>query len=308
MAPKAPAQTALDHLHELRRRVSWSAGMMAVGGFLAYFGRGSIIHYLQQPLHEQLFYTSPTGGFEFVMQVCLLGGCLFALPTIVFHLLRFIEPAFEKKLSRRSILVLVVGSCLLTVAGSAFAFYVSLPAALNFFNQVGTSNLHPLISVNRYFNFVVSYVTTFAVVFQLPLILLLIDSAHPLDPPSLGRWRKWVILGSFAVALVLPSAPDPLSQLILALPMIILYEVSLALLRFRHYLAHPKRNSAPEPITAPVPMNEPPKPAPQVQAPKRIRQPIITAQIIDLRGAKVESHPIPPAHIIDLRTSPRQLA
>jgi sec-independent protein translocase protein TatC len=219
--------TVLEHLQELRRRLSWLAATLVIGGFVTYFWRGELIHLLQQPLHADLFYTSPTGSFEFVMQICFLGGFLLSLPMLVFHLLRFISPAFRENFTHRMVAMVVAASCALALAGAAFAYSISLPASLHFFNQVGTSNLKPLISIDRYFSFVVSYLATFAAVFQLPLLLVLFDRVRPLDPPKLGRGRKWVIAGSFAVALVLPSAPDPLSQVILALPIIALYEVSI---------------------------------------------------------------------------------
>jgi sec-independent protein translocase protein TatC len=124
-----------------------------------------VITFLQRPLHEQLYYTSPTASFEFVMQVCLLCGFLSALPMFLYNTLRFIEPAFERCFSRQLLLTVIGSSLLLAAAGLTFGYYLTLPFALKFFSSVGTSSLHPLITVNEYFSFVVGYLATFAIVF-----------------------------------------------------------------------------------------------------------------------------------------------
>ena len=89
--------TALEHIHELMRRMLWSVIFLVCGGALAYVFRLEIIEFLQRPLHQQLYYTSPMGSFQFVMQICLLCGVLCSLPVLLYHLLRFIEPAFTKE-------------------------------------------------------------------------------------------------------------------------------------------------------------------------------------------------------------------
>jgi sec-independent protein translocase protein TatC len=227
-------QTAADHLFELRRRILICVGVLFVGAGLGYVIRGGVIEVLRSPLHQALYYTSPTGSFEFVMRVCLLIGFLFALPTIIYNLLGFIEPAFSNKFSRTLVITVIFFSSLLTAAGVLFCYFVSLPTALHFFNSVGTDKLKALISIDQYFNFVFNYMATFALVFQLPLILLFIDFFTPLGPKKLGKYRKFVFVGAFAIALVIPSAPDPLSQVILAAPILVLYEISILVIRLRH--------------------------------------------------------------------------
>lgn len=226
--------TALEHLHELMQRVLWSVGFMIAGGALSYIFRLQIIEYLQHPLHQELYYTSPMGSFQFVMQVCLLCGLLCALPVLLYNVLRFIEPAFDRKFTRKTVVTILSASLFLTVAGAAFAYYVTLPAALRFFNTVGTNDLHALISVNEYFGFIMGYLATFAIVFQLPLVLLFIDHIKPFSPGGLSSKRKFVYVGSFAISLIMPSSPDPLSQVSLAIPIITLYELSIVLIWWSH--------------------------------------------------------------------------
>jgi sec-independent protein translocase protein TatC len=202
---------------------------MLVGSAIGSVFREPVITALQRPLGQELFYTSPQGGFDFVVRVSMLIGLFLTLPVAVYNLLRFIEPALSRPLGRRLPVLAVSSSVVLTLAGAAFAYFVGLAAALHFFASVGSPDLHALIGADRYFSFVLAYVATFAVVFHLPLLLLLINHVTPLGPGALTRWRKWVIVGSFAVALVIPSAPDPLSQVILAIPLIALYELSILL-------------------------------------------------------------------------------
>ena len=247
--------TALEHLHELWLRIVSSVVMAFIGGGAAYFFRAEIINFLQRPLHQTLYYTSPMGSFQFIMQVCLLVGIILALPMLIYNVLRFIEPAFNRRFSRFLLLSVLLSSLILAALGVAFGYYLTLPFALQFFNSVGTSALHPLISVNEYFSFILGYLATFAVVFQLPLLLLFINHIKPFTPGGLSKWRGKLYIGAFAVSLIMPSSPDPLSQISLAIPIIVLYEFSLFIL----WNVNRKHRRKPE-VSEAVEMHSPPTP------------------------------------------------
>lgn len=242
-----------EHLHEFRRRLSWSVGIFVLGTGAGYALRNQLVSWLQHPLNQHLYYTSPTGSFEIIMKLSMLVGLLLALPIAIYHILRFVEPAFPRRFTKKLMALVILCSLSLAIAGVAFAYYVSLPAALRFFANVSSQQITALINVNQYFSFVFAYLVTFAVVFQLPLILFFIDHVTPIDPGKMGGWRKFVFVGAFAIAIVTPSAPDPLSQVILALPIILLYEISLILLRLRHWRMNKRAPSTiPEAVTAPA--------------------------------------------------------
>lgn len=243
--------TALEHLHELWLRLAGSILVMFVGGGFAYVVRLQIIRFLQRPLGEKLYYTSPTGSFQFVMQVCLLCGFVLALPIAIYNILRFIEPVFSKGFSRKFIVLVLGSSLVLTAAGVAFGYYLTLPFALRFFSSVGTATLLPLISVNEYFSFILGYLATFAIVFQLPLLLLFINNITPFKPGGLTKWRRYVYIGAFAISLIMPSSPDPLSQVSLAIPIIVLYEVSVVLIWGVNRKKHRTASMALQPKTIP---------------------------------------------------------
>jgi len=294
----AALKPAYQHLQELRARLGWCALALGIGAGFGYVLRGPVIGLLEHPLGQTLFYTSPMGSFDFVMRICLLVGFLAALPVMVYQALRFIEPALPKTLSLKLVWGTVLASLGLAAAGVAFGYLVSLPAALHFFNQVGTGNLHALITADQYFSFVINYLCVFAAVFQLPLLLLFINRITPLGPHKLRRFRKYVIVGSFAIALISPSAPDPLSQIILALPIIALYEVSIVLVR----LTNRGRFQAADHTPATVPAAPPPLRHPAPRPPRPALGPLIDLRDLPAPPA-LAPHPIPHQNILDLRTS-----
>lgn len=223
-------QTFINHVNELRRRLSWSALVLFIGAAVGYVFRVRILMWLQAPLHSQLYYGKVTGAFEFVMQICFFVGLCLSVPMLVYQLISFIRPALPRPISNRLVLLVVSSSCVLTVSGVGFAYYLTLPAVLRFLRSMAGSQLNALIMADSYLSFVITYLAIFAIIFQLPLILLFIDRITPLTPKKLGKWRKWVMIGSFGAGVILPITPDPLSQVMLALPVIVLYEISIWLI------------------------------------------------------------------------------
>ncbi len=279
--------TVREHLQELRRRLLYPAGIMIMGSLVAYVFRQPIIRFLRQPLNQPLYYTSPTGSFEFVMQVCLLVGLLLALPVLCYNLIRFTEPAFRQALNRKHIAVILTSSFVLCLTGAAFAYYISLPAALHFFGLVGTADLQALISVDQYMRFLTTNLALFATLFQLPLVFLAINHFTPLSPRQFSSWRKYTIIGAFAVALILPTAPDPVSQLIIALPIIGLFELSnVAVILTNRRRQRPVPNQSPRSTTAlHQAASQKLHPSPLPEQEPRLRTPL-TSRVIDLRDRK----------------------
>ena len=287
--------TLMDHVRELRRRLIWCVGVFLLGGMAGYIWRAEIISFLQSPLHQQLYYTSPAGSFNVIMQVCAVAGLILALPVIVFHLLRFAEPALLRPLPKRLLTSVVISSLILATGGAAFAYYLSLPVALQFFGSVGTSHLEALISVDTYFRFVFTYLTAFAIIFQLPLVLLVIDHIFPLGPGTLRKWRKFVVVGAFGLALITPTAPDPLSQLFLAVPIIGLYELSIFAIWLRL-----GRRPKPAPELAPAAAKSAPTiPSVASGVPRRALPPALP--VLDLRGRQPEYFRPASVNVLDLR-------
>ena len=245
MAETITHDAFIGHVHELRRRLSWTAMAFIAAGTVAYFYRKPLVNFIAKPLGQPLFYSAPSGSFEFVMQVCLAIGIVVALPVIVYNLIRFIEPAFERKrMSRKMIGLIIAMSFGLSCFGLWFAFDHVLPMSLHFFSEFAFGPIKPLISTSEYFNFVIGSAVTFAIIFQLPLLLLTFNTIDRFPPGKLRKYRRHVIVGSLAVALVLPFTYDPITQFVVALPIIMLYEVSIIAIWAVNRHAYKERNTS----------------------------------------------------------------
>lgn len=216
----------IEHIHELQKRLLWVVLFVIGFGGAAYSINEKLLFYLQKPLGETLYFTSPTGGLTFLFKLCAVAGLIMALPIALYHLFAFLGPILSKR-SKFTIIKYTAWSFILAYAGILFAYFVSLPAALHFLNQFGGENMQSLISANEYFSFTLAYLGGFAALFQIPLVILFINRIKPLKPSGMFKQQRFIILGSFIVAALLTPTPDPLNQLIMAAPAIVLYQLSI---------------------------------------------------------------------------------
>ena len=232
-----------DHIGEFRRRSLWCVLALVFGGVLGYKYQDQIITWLVKPLGQQLFYTSPTGGFDFLIKICLFFGFILAVPVIIYNIFKFISPAIPPHISYSFIKIIII-SILLALGGVAFAYFVSLPAALHFLNNFTNQQVSSLISAQEYFNFVMIYMAGFALLFQMPLVFSFINKVKPLKPARLLKQQRIVILVSFIVAAILTPTPDPINQALMAAPIIALYQTSIGVVWRDNRRIKPKnRNS-----------------------------------------------------------------
>lgn len=220
----APRQSFAEHLQELRRRLTYCLLALIVGSVAGYLLHKQLLHILAAPLKTQLYYTSPLGGFSALIKISVLFGVVLTVPVAMYQLAKFLAPAFRAP-SRSRPLRLVFTSMLLAATGIAVAYFISLPAALHFLSQVSGSELKPFIVVNDYLNFVLAYLVGFALLFQVPLVMLFINRIKPQRPRKLMSYQRWAILASFLLAAILTPTPDPFNQALMAAPMIVLYQV-----------------------------------------------------------------------------------
>jgi len=202
---------------------------LIIGSIIGYLLRDQVLSILIRPLNQTIFYTSPAGGFDFVLKISLFFGFVFSLPLFTYHTIRFIEPALPKKVPGLMFTVLLA-SVILLVIGMSFAYFVSLPAALYFLNKFTSDEVKALISTTEYFTFVTRYLIGFGLVFQLPLILLAVNAIKKISIKSLLSFERWVIVASAIVAAILTPTPDILNQLVMAVPLVLLYQVSILLI------------------------------------------------------------------------------
>lgn len=233
MATGVKKLTFAEHIQELRKRLMWSLLFVAIGGVIGYLLHDTILELLQKPLNDSLYYTAPTGAFNFILKLCIVFGVVVALPVVVYQIFAFFGPLLPQK-TKRSIVWYVAWSIILAALGIAFAYFVSLPAALHFLVNFGNNagDIQALITADEYFNFVLAYIAGFAILFQLPLIVSFINRVRPMKPKQMLGGTRYVILGSFIVAAVITPTPDPVNQAIMAIPIILLYFLSIFVIIF----------------------------------------------------------------------------
>lgn len=226
----ATTQTFQDHIHEVRRRLLLVGLTIGISASLAYTYRNQVIEAIQKPLGAPLFYSSPGGGFDFVLKLSVIIGMFITLPVLVFQLVRFIEPALPRRLTVWSILKVMAASTFLAALGMAFAYFMMIPQSLHFFNSFTTGDVKPLISADSYLSYVINNLITFALAFQIPLFILFINWIRPIKPGKLLRYQRHVIVGAFGLAVILPFTYEPIQQFMIAIPIIGLFYLSVVLL------------------------------------------------------------------------------
>jgi sec-independent protein translocase protein TatC len=227
----APSQTLpfYTHLVELRRRLLFIFCFLVVGTIVGYYLHDTILTLLTSPLDKPLYYSSPAGGLDFTLKLSFFFGLIASVPVFIYQTLQFIQPAFSRELKNSLVAILFI-SCLLLLSGMAFAYFVSLPAALYFLDTFNNSDVFSLISTNEYFSFVSRYVFGFGLLFQLPLALFVVNKIHKISLKTLMRYQKWVVLTAFLVAAILTPTPDVFNQALMAVPLIVLYQLTIVLL------------------------------------------------------------------------------
>lgn len=226
--------TLIDHIRELRVRLLVSALILVIAGVGVYFLYEPILALLRSPLGTPLYYSSPAGSFAFVMKICFMGALAITIPIIVYNLIMFIRPAFVAAIPKRRVYMTSLASGVLAAAGATFGFLVIIPGALHFFAGFQVDGLSALISADSYLSFVTNVIITFILVFQLPLVLTFIDRIKPLTPKSLFKAEKWVILGSLIISFLVPFALDITTSILIALPIIVLYNLSIVAILMHH--------------------------------------------------------------------------
>lgn len=215
----------MSHIRELQLRFVLSAVILLIGASLAYAFRDQVIHILLQPLAgQQLVYLTPGGGFSFILLVSIYAGLALAAPIAIHQLYCFVRPALSKRVQRHSAFILI-SSIILLIGGVAFGYFLAIPGALNFLQEFAGTYVEPNLTAESYLNFIVAYTLGLGLVFQLPLLLLLIHWIKPIPPKKLFSSERWVIVLAFIIAAIITPTPDPLNQTIIALPVIVIYQL-----------------------------------------------------------------------------------
>lgn len=182
---------------------------------------------------QKLVYLTPGGGFSFIFTLAIYFGILVAIPVIVYHIYRFMQPLLGNT-TRKLIVTFMVLSSLLAIGGAAFGYFVTIPAALHFLASFAGSAVTPNLTADSYLNFVVGYVLGLALLFQLPLLLFLFDHMRPFPPGALMATQRFVIVGATVMAAIITPTPDAFNMSIVAVPVIAMYQFGVVAIYTRH--------------------------------------------------------------------------
>lgn len=231
-------QPLLAHLIELRQRLLWSILAVFAGFAISYFFAPQIYEFLVRPLakitegeHRHLIYTGLTEAFVTYIKLSLWAGCFLAFPIIVSQVWMFVAPGLYKH-ERQAFLPFLIATPVFFILGAATAYYVVFPLAWKFFlsfEMTGISGGLPIqleARVSEYLSLSMTVIFAFGIAFELPVILVLLTRIGVLSSLKLMTFRRYAIVLIFIVAAIM-TPPDVISQLSLALPLIVLYELSI---------------------------------------------------------------------------------
>ena len=232
--PNDKEMSLLEHFKELRGRITWMAGAIVIGMGICFTAFGfTLMEFLEEPARKSIpgFTPQATEPLETIVtffQVGRLGGIAFAMPVIVYHIMRFVSPALSKQ-ERRWAIPIAIGASLSFVGGMAFAYYVVLPLALNFLLTFGEDVARADWRISNYINFVTRILLILGLVFETPLFVMGLAKMKVVTAKYLlQKWRAMIVL-SFLFSAILTPTIDPVTQTLVAGPMIVLYFVGIGL-------------------------------------------------------------------------------
>lgn len=220
----------LDHLEELRWRIIYALIGVVVGAVAIWIVRDYVMEQiLLRPArvnHMALQNLRPFGQFFLYMQVAMVGGIIVSIPNILLQLWLFIAPGLYRH-ERRSVAWIVVLTSLCFLGGVAFAYYVILPAAFEFLASFGTPLITNAIAIDEYFSFILSLMLGAGLVFELPMVSYFLSRLGVVTPEFMRKYWRHAVVIILVVAAILTPTPDPYNMLLLAVPMVGLYEISI---------------------------------------------------------------------------------
>jgi sec-independent protein translocase protein TatC len=239
-----------EHLGDLRKRISISLIALLVTSAAAFAVSEHILDFLMFPLkysldfsvremylhfvpddklggNTKLVFLAPAEAFWMHIRISIVTGLILALPVMLYQFWKFISPGLLPK-EKKYALPFVFSATGLFLFGAAFCFFIVLPVALGFLLTYKVGDfLMPMLSVGQYVNFILKFILTFGLVFELPIVIVFLTKTGIITPETLAKNRKYSIIIAFVLAAFLTPTPDAFSQILMAVPMLLLYEVGI---------------------------------------------------------------------------------
>jgi len=236
-----------EHLSELRKRILISVAVLFAAFLFIFNYSEELFNILVFPLKSEikldftnpyihiihktpisLVFLAPAEAFWMHMKVSFVASFIFALPVIFFQIWKFVSPGLLSN-EKKYLIPFLFSSTILFLAGSLFCFVIILPFAMTFLLGYKTGSLTPMISVGSYIDFCLKFILAFGAIFELPLVIVFLAKFGIVSPSGLAKNRKYAILFSFIAAAILTPTPDAFNQILMAVPIIILYEIGILL-------------------------------------------------------------------------------
>jgi sec-independent protein translocase protein TatC len=226
----------LDHLEELRSRLIWALVALGACSVLGFFAvtELDVIGILERPFHQvlpdqNLLFTSPTTPVVVTFKLAFVVGFVLASPILAWHVWKFFAPALYEH-ERRFVVPAIAGGFVLFLLGIAMAYFLVLPLGLRFLIGFQAESLSPIITIDEYLRFATRLILAFGVIFEMPLLLVLLALLGIVTPETLRKYRRHAIV-TLAIASAVLTPADVGTMMMLFAPMILLYEASVWLVR-----------------------------------------------------------------------------
>ena len=226
-----------EHIAELRRRLTWSAGAVLVCTALSFAFHQQILAFLMVPAegfvgvpNQKPIYTDLTEFVGVAMKVSLLGGLLLSFPFVLYQIVMFAAPALTPG-ERRWLYVLLPVSLLVFAMGAAFGYRILFPPAVKFLLTFGSDIATPYIRIGNYANLMLTLLFWMGIVFETPVVMFFLSKIGVVSHRTLARYRRYAVVAAFILGAIITPTFDPINQTLVALPIIVMYEAGIWLAR-----------------------------------------------------------------------------
>lgn len=220
----------LEHLEELRWRLIFAIIGIVAGTIIAWIFKDFLVDsILLRPAnkaHLNLQNLRPFGQLFLYLQVALIAGVVLSIPNVFYQFWKFVAPALKKH-ERKYITAIVIFSTFNFIVGLIFAYYVMLPITLKFAESFGTEAIENNFAIDEYFSIIISVMLAAGVVFELPMLSFFLSKLGILTPKFMRKYRRHALVIILIAAAVLTPGADPVAQILLAIPLVLLYEISI---------------------------------------------------------------------------------
>ena len=229
--------TLIQHLSELRRRVIISVVVILAGSAISFVFFEQIIELLVRPARDleigaegQLIFTEVTEMLTTAVKVSFVAGFILALPIVLYQIIMFVAPGLTSK-ERRYLLSFLPGALLAFAAGVAFGYFVLTPPALHFLLTFSDSVAVPMIRVSNIINLMIRLLFWMGLAFETPLVMYLLAQLGIVNARKLARFRRYWVVVAFILGAIITPTFDPVNQALVAVPLLVLYELGILLAR-----------------------------------------------------------------------------